>query len=598
MPITRIQGQNIANSSISTNKVDSAFTATYATYASVAANLTPRITTVNVANSTYAVLDDTSVNTSGGYLVITGANFQSGALVTIGDTAATSTTYVNDTTLRAQVPAKTAGSYSVYVQNPDGGTAIRVLGVAFSNTPVWGTAAALSNQAANTAFAVSISANSDSNVTYSNTTSLPAGTTLLANGLFYGTVTVGSETVFTFDVNAVDAELQDTPRTFSLTVTVGPPSGSLFFIGGWGNQGISGLNDNNIKRSSPTQVGSNSTWTEVAASALVFFGLKSDNTLWSWGYNLWGDCGLGDTINRSSPVQIGSSTNWSDIVSQYSGVHAIKTNGTLWSWGNNDRGRLGLNDRVDRSSPTQLGTDTTWLRVGASYRAGFAIKTNGTLWSWGDNTGAILGLNESGSGVYRSSPTQVGANTTWSKISKSGTNNSMMTMLAIKTDGTLWAWGSTTDGGLGLNVGSLYKSSPTQVGSDTNWSEAVVVSTPEGTGASFAIKTDGTLWSWGNNRDGYLGLNEGEYVFKSSPTQVGSNTNWSKLQRSGQRGYSNGGGCFAIKTDGTLWAWGKNNSGSLGLNDTAKRSSPTQVGAGGTWLNVARNYYGTAAIKQ
>ncbi|MFY7886651.1 MAG: IPT/TIG domain-containing protein [Dolichospermum sp.] len=548
MPITRIQGQNIANSSISTNKVDSVFTATYATYASVAANLTPRITTVNVANSTYAVLDDTSVNTSGGYLVITGANFQSGALVTIGDTAATSTTYVNDTTLRAQVPAKTAGSYSVYVQNPDGGTAIRVLGVAFSNTPVWGTAAALSNQAANTAFAVSISANSDSNVTYSNTTSLPAGTTLLANGLFYGTVTVGSETVFTFDVNAVDAELQDTPRTFSLTVTVGPPSGSLFFIGGWGNQGISGLNDNNIKRSSPTQVGSNSTWTEVAASALVFFGLKSDNTLWSWGYNLWGDCGLGDTINRSSPVQIGSSTNWSDIVSQYSGVHAI--------------------------------------------------KTNGTLWSWGDNTGAILGLNESGSGVYRSSPTQVGANTTWSKISKSGTNNSMMTMLAIKTDGTLWAWGSTTDGGLGLNVGSLYKSSPTQVGSDTNWSEAVVVSTPEGTGASFAIKTDGTLWSWGNNRDGYLGLNEGEYVFKSSPTQVGSNTNWSKLQRSGQRGYSNGGGCFAIKTDGTLWAWGKNNSGSLGLNDTAKRSSPTQVGAGGTWLNVARNYYGTAAIKQ
>ena len=598
MPITRITGPNIANNAISTNKVDTAFTATYATYAAVAANLTPRITTVNVANSGYTVLDDTAVNTAGGFLVITGSNFQSGAIVTIDTTQATSTTFVNSTTLRAQTAARNAGSYTVYVQNPDGGTAIRVNGVSFSNTPVWSTAATLSNQAANTAFAVNISANSDSNVTYSNTTSLPAGTSLLSNGLFYGTVTVGAETVYSFDVRATDAENQDTPRTFSLTVTVGPPSGSLFFLGGFGNQGTSGLNVTGIRRSSPTQIGSNTNWTTIGSSSLCFFAIKSDNTLWAWGYNTWGDLGLGDRVNRSSPTQIGSSTNWSDIVGQYGGVHALKTDGTLWSWGNNDRGRLGLNDKVYRSSPTQVGTDTTWLKVGASYRAGFAIKTNGTLWTWGENISGLLGLSESSSATYRSSPTQVGSDTTWSKISTSGTNMGVMTMLAIKTNGTLWAWGGTSDGGLGLNVAGAYRSSPVQVGSDTNWSEAVVVSTPEGSGASFAIKTDGTLWSWGNNRDGYLGLNQGEFNFKSSPTQVGTNTNWSKLQRSGQRGYENGGGCFAIKTDGTLWAWGKNNSGSLGLNDINKRSSPTQVGAGGTWLSVTRNYYGTIALKQ
>ena len=588
MPITRIQGQNIANSAISTDKVDSAFTATYATYASVAANLTPRITTVNVANSTYAVLDDTSVNTSGGYLVITGTNFQSGALVTIGDTAATSTTYVNDTTLRAQVPAKTAGSYSVYVQNPDGGTAIRVLGVAFSNTPVWGTAAALSNQAANTAFAVSISANSDSNVTYSNTTSLPAGTTLLANGLFYGTVTVGSETVFTFDVNAVDAELQDTPRTFSLTVTVGPPSGSLFTAGA-ASLGVLGLNDA-VNRSSPTQVGSGTDWSVVASSGLNCFVIKLDGTLWSFGANIYGTLGLNDAVNRSSPVQVGSSSNWSEIIGQYPSAMALKTNGTLWAWGSNDRGRLGLNNTVYKSSPTQVGSDTTWFKIGSTYRAGFAIKTNGTLWSWGDNFGGVLGINDA---VNKSSPIQVGSATNWSKLDTSGAASNGP-MFAIKTNGTLWAWGISYYGGLGLGEQTVYRSEPVQVGSDTNWSETV----SSGAGdCTLGLKTNGTLWAWGNNNNGQLGLNA-TGVNKSSPTQVGSGTNWSKLIKSSSRG-ANAVTMAAIKTDGTLWTWGKNNvHGQLMLGDTINRSSPTQVGTGGTWLNMTSTYYSTMAIKQ
>jgi hypothetical protein len=223
MALFKIEAQNIANGSISTDKVDSVFTATYATYAAVAANLTPRIASVNVANSTWHVLDDTAVNTAGGYLVITGANFQSGAIVTIGDTLATSTSYVDETTLRAQVPAKDAGSYTVYVQNPDGGTAIRVLGAAFSNTPIWGTSSTLENQNLDTAFGVNLSANSDSSITYANTTALPAGTTLLSNGYFYGTVTgITEETTYAFTVEAIDAENQESPREFSLTVTVAP----------------------------------------------------------------------------------------------------------------------------------------------------------------------------------------------------------------------------------------------------------------------------------------------------------------------------------------------------------------------------------------
>lgn len=583
MPITRIKGENIANSAISTNKVDSVFTATYATYAAVAANLTPRITTVNVANSTYAVLDDTSVNTSGGYLVITGANFQSGALVTIGDTAATSTTYVNDTTLRAQVPAKTAGSYSVYVQNPDGGTAIRVLGVAFSNTPVWGTAAALSNQAANTAFAVSISANSDSAVTYSNTSALPAGTTLLANGLFYGTVTVGSETVFTFDVNAVDAELQDTPRTFSLTVTVGPAPGYMYVMGR-GNMGMLGLNDT-VNRSSPTQIGS-STWSVVSSGSLMSLAIKNDGSLWSWGYNPNGDLGLNDGVYRSSPTQIGSSTNWSNVVAAYYGAMALKTNGTIWSWGTREHGRLGQNDNVYRSSPTQIGTETTWLKISSGYKNFFATKTDNTLWLWGGNEYGQLGLNDT---VHRSSPVQLGSSN-WSEFSGGSTEVGAGFTVAIKTDGTLWTWGKNT-GFLGLNDNSQ-PSSPVQIGSSSDWSKV----TASGVGFTLALKTNSTLWSWGVNTYGQLGDNTG--TNKNSPVQIGSDTNWSilprYLARTGTAGPRLG---AAIKTNGTLWMWGRNSSGELGLNDRVDKSSPTQVGSGTTWLSVTTTYYTTLASR-
>jgi hypothetical protein len=228
MALTKIQSGSFDDGAIDTGDLAANISATYATYAAVAANLTPRIASVNVANSTWHVLDDTAVNTAGGYLVITGANFQSGAIAIVQDTNATSTTYVDETTLRAQVPAKTSGSYNLYVANPDGGTGIKILAVTYSNTPIWGTLATLDDQPTGTDFAINISANSDSNVTYTNTTALPAGTTLLANGYFYGAFTDDPNTVLTFTVNATDEENQDTPREFSVTVVASNANRAIF----------------------------------------------------------------------------------------------------------------------------------------------------------------------------------------------------------------------------------------------------------------------------------------------------------------------------------------------------------------------------------
>lgn len=178
-----------------------------------------KISNVSIANSTYTVLDDTAVNVGGGYIVITGAGFNSGAQVIIGGTNATSVTRVSSTELRAEVPAKSAATYNVYVVNTDGSTGIRVNGLTYSGTPTWVTGSTLSNQQVDVAFNVAFDATGAT--TYANTSSLPAGTSLLANGYFYGTITgIEEETTYSFTVVATDAENQDSLRTFSVTVTV------------------------------------------------------------------------------------------------------------------------------------------------------------------------------------------------------------------------------------------------------------------------------------------------------------------------------------------------------------------------------------------
>ena len=207
--------------------------------------------------------------------------------------------------------------------------------------------------------------------------------------------------------------------------------------------------------------------------------------------------------------------------------------------------------------------------------AAVATKTDGTLWAWGKNNYGQLGLSD---GNNRHSPVQVGAGTTWSNAT-----TSRDATIAIKTDGTLWTWGLNDNGQLGQN-NTAYKSSPVQVGTGTTWSKI-----SEGKMCTFAIKTDGTLWSWGLNADGQLG--QGNIISRSSPVQVGTGTTWSEIGCG-----ATGAVAAAIKTDGTLWSWGYNAQGQQGRGDTIARSSPVQVGALTTWRKVSAGGGGIAAI--
>jgi alpha-tubulin suppressor-like RCC1 family protein len=507
-------------------------------------------------------LDDTSANTTGGYAVITGSGFNNGSTVIFGTTTAPAVSYVNSTTLRTQIPALAAASYPVYVVNSNGATGIKINGLTTSSFPAWSTGATLSNTSANTAFGVNLSATSDSNITYANTTSLPAGTTLLANGYFYGTVTIGVQTTYTFTVDAKDAENQDALRTFSLTVTVTPPY--KLWAWGAGPYGSTGQNDT-VYRSSPTQVGSLTTWSNISVGDYSSSSTKTDGTLWTWGFNTSGQLGSNSVLARSSPVQVGALTNWNKIITRaYSGV-SIKTDGTLWTWGRADLGQLGLNsvNGTGISSPTQVGTDTNWNLISFGSYCLMAIRTNGTLWTCGTNVSGQLGLNDN---IRRSSPTQIGSQTDWSLVSVNGYNTT-----AIRS-GTLWVWGANANGQLGQND-RVVRSSPIQLGAGTTWSK---IST--GKMAVFAIKTDGTLWAWGNNGYGQLGQNNTTY--RSSPVQIGADTNWSLVECGSYH-------VLATKTNGTLWSWGRNETGQLGQNIVSYRSSPVQVGSATSWYSIS-----------
>jgi alpha-tubulin suppressor-like RCC1 family protein len=246
----------------------------------------------------------------------------------------------------------------------------------------------------------------------------------------------------------------------------------------------------------------------------------------------------------------------------------------------NNYGQLGLGDTASRSSPVQVGALGDWSQVSASYRLSTAIKTDGTLWAWGRGNNGALGL---GDAVSRSSPAQVGALTAWANVSASANIT-----LVVKTNGTLWGMGYNGTGGLGLND-VVTRSSPVQIGALTDWSKVATSHT-----AVVAVKTDGTLWSWGTNTNGQLGQNN--TTVYSSPKQIGSLTTWSGI--SGAVEYSaTYGGFVAVKTNGTLWTWGKNHYGRFGTGNSTNYSSPKQIGALTTWAAATISHYSGLATK-
>jgi alpha-tubulin suppressor-like RCC1 family protein len=364
----------------------------------------------------------------------------------------------------------------------------------------------------------------------------------------------------------------------------------------WGSNCFGQLGQNNtIHRSSPNQI-PGTQWKCVASTDGAFvLALKNDNTLWVWGCNTSGQLGQNDTNHRSSPIQVPGC--WCDVAGGFGSSYGVKVDGTLFSWGNGVCGLLGNNCDVLFSSPIQI-PGTQWSRVFSQCFSVAAIKCDGTLWSWGgQNDRGQLGQNNT---ILYSSPTQI-PGTQWKCVATAGHT------LALKTDGTLWAWGRGQYGAIGnLSTANCEASSPIQI-PGTQWRD-IAVSSPT-TNRSYALKNDGSLWYWGYQTNCAFGTQS--LTHQSSPIQlIGRQWTDILSLDCGAFGIENNfttnsfditrESAFNENCCGRLFIWGDNNSGQLGNSGNAipiggTASSPIQIP--GTWWKYSRGTDTVHAIR-
>jgi alpha-tubulin suppressor-like RCC1 family protein len=356
----------------------------------------------------------------------------------------------------------------------------------------------------------------------------------------------------------------------------------------WGNNANGRLGDNTVtQRNTPvTTTAGGTNWKQVAPGSYHTAAIKTDGTLWTWGSNINAQLGNNTQTDRSIPVTtFAGGTNWKQVSSGGSHTLAVKTDGTLWGWGANGyigtaSGSLGNNTTTKRITPvTTFAGGTNWKQVACGYNHTAAIKTDGTLWTWGTNGLGQIGDNTL---ITRSTPvTTFAGGANWKQVSGGNSHTA-----AIKTDGTLWVWGYNAYGQLGNNTSTDRLTPVTTFAGGTNWKQ---VAAGEGNHIA-AIKTDGTLWTWGRNANGQIGDNTSGTNRSTPVTTFAGGTNWKQVAGGSEH-------TSAIKTDGTLWTWGRSAEGQLGNNTLIARSTPVTTFAGGTnWKQVDCGSDYTAAL--
>jgi len=342
-------------------------------------------------------------------------------------------------------------------------------------------------------------------------------------------------------------------------------------IWAWGYNGRGQLGDDTItSRSSPVSVvGGFTDWCQVSGGSSHSLGLRRNGTAWAWGCNAIGALGDGTTTSRRSPVLVvGGFTDWCQV-SIHQHALAIRANGSAWAWGFNNSGQLGNDTVSNRSSPVSVvGGFTDWCQVSASTCHSLGVRENGTAWAWGSNANGRLGDDTT---TARSSPVSVvGGFTDWCQVSAGNAHS-----LAVRCNGTVWAWGSNANGRLGDDT-TISRSSPVSVvGGFTDWCQVSA-----GDAHSLAVRCNGTVWAWGSNSSGQLG--DDTATSRSSPVSVvGGFTDWCQVDAGGTQS-------FGLRTNGTAWSWGANSSGQLGDDTTTNRSSPVSVVGGfNDWCQIS-----------
>jgi len=355
-------------------------------------------------------------------------------------------------------------------------------------------------------------------------------------------------------------------------VTVAAAGSSSYALQGdgslwvWGDNSLGQLGDGSLtSRAEPFKLPppldplgnpSNGFFTAVAASGEHTLALQADGTLWATGFNLFGQLGNGSLLDRTSFIKIGTESGWVSIAAGETHSAAIRADGSLWTWGANDQGQLGNGAALpgaNVTTPFQVtgtGSDNQWVGLAAGMLHTLALQRNGTLWAWGINGNGQLG---SGDIAGRNVPTRVTAPAAVA-ANIVAISAGELHSLALKSDGQLYAWGDNAQGQFGTGSTTSALQAVAAQNNSFSW-----VGTEPGRLFTAAIRSNGTLWSWGSNASGQLGI--GSLLDSALPVQVGAAAAWRAL--AGGTNHT-----VALAADGTLWSWGSDATGQLG-NGTA-----------------------------
>ena len=310
---------------------------------------------------------------------------------------------------------------------------------------------------------------------------------------------------------------------------------------------------------------------QVVCGANHTFILKTDGSLWACGENNYGQLGLGNTTDQSSFTQVTTNVN-SDVKQVACGgnhTFILKNDGSVWSCGYNSYGQLGLGTSGSSANKTTFTQVTTNISDVKEIVCGscetFIIKNDGSLWGCGCNGYGSLGINST---THKSTFTQVttNINNDVKQVACTTINDGYDHTVILKNDGSVWSCGYNNSGQLGLGD-TTQRTTFTQVTTNIN-NDVKQISC--GSYHTFILKNDGSIWSCGANSSGQLGL--GNTTTYKSFTKVTTNINNDVKQI-----VCGGIHTFIIKTDGSIWACGENNYGQLGINDTTDRNTFTQV---------------------
>jgi alpha-tubulin suppressor-like RCC1 family protein len=308
--------------------------------------------------------------------------------------------------------------------------------------------------------------------------------------------------------------------------------------------------------------------------------LMSNGTVWAWGNNIEGQCGIditNDTRFITRPVQVSGISDVKAIASGESFSLALKNDGTVWAWGSNLYGEIGIGVPATRTSadsyphPTQVRGLSNVIAIDAGDKYALALENDGTVWAWGQHCEGTLGDGQPidrFDDSYFSSPTRIRALENIKSI-YAGPVNAM----ALTKDGQLWAWGhgSPILGERQLKSAINDNSTP-----DVLPFMAGIKSVTMGTGHAVILMDNGTVWIWGNNWRGKLGNGSVHYNDMSAvevsytPIMVPGLTNVMAIAAGIEH-------TVALKDDGTVWAWGGNGYGQIGDGTKEDRNKPVQL---------------------